>query len=101
MKKKLNAVAFCPLYHLISAILIIFKIVKKLSVAHVCIGNCDDNFKVITKQRKGKFLSISGETAIDNGNNEIRSGGVERNAGGDEKQLIKFAWPNKIRVVHM
>jgi len=30
---------------------------------------------------------------IDNGNNEIRGGGVERDAGGDEKQLIKFAWP--------
>ena len=31
---------------------------------------------------------------IDNSNNEIRGGGVERDAGGDEKQLIKFAWPN-------
>jgi len=30
---------------------------------------------------------------IDNGNNEIRGGGVERDAGRDEKQLIKFAWP--------
>jgi len=30
---------------------------------------------------------------IDNGNNEIRGGGVERDAGGDEKQLIKFTWP--------
>ena len=30
---------------------------------------------------------------IDNGNNEVRGGGVERDAGGDEKQLIKFAWP--------
>jgi len=30
---------------------------------------------------------------INNGNNEIRGGGVERDAGGDEKQLIKFAWP--------
>jgi len=30
---------------------------------------------------------------IDNGNNEIRSSGIERDAGGDEKQLIKFAWP--------
>jgi len=30
---------------------------------------------------------------IDNGNNEIRGGGVERDVGGDEKQLIKFAWP--------
>ena len=27
----------------------------------------------------------------DNGYNEIRGG---RDAGGDEKQLIKFAWPN-------
>jgi len=32
---------------------------------------------------------------IDNGNNEIRGGGVEKDAGGDEKQLIKFAWPNR------
>ena len=31
---------------------------------------------------------------IDNSNNEIRGGGVKRDAGGDEKQLIKFAWPN-------
>ena len=33
----------------------------------------------------------------DNCNNEIRGGGVngvKRDAGGDEKQLIKFAWPN-------
>jgi len=30
---------------------------------------------------------------IDNGNNEIRGGRVEWDAGGDEKQLIKFAWP--------
>jgi len=30
---------------------------------------------------------------IDNGNNETRSGRVERDAGGDEKQLIKFSWP--------
>ena len=30
---------------------------------------------------------------IDNGNNEIRGSGVERDAGGDEKQLIKIAWP--------
>jgi len=30
---------------------------------------------------------------IDNGNNEIRGGGVERDADGDEKQLIKFSWP--------
>jgi len=29
----------------------------------------------------------------DNGNNEIRGGGVERDARGDEKQLVKFAWP--------
>ena len=26
----------------------------------------------------------------DNSNNEIRGGGVKRDAGGDEKQLIKF-----------
>ena len=31
---------------------------------------------------------------IDINNNEIRGGGVERDAGGDETQLIKFAWPN-------
>jgi len=31
---------------------------------------------------------------IDNGNNKIRGSKVERDAGGDEKQLIKFAWPN-------
>ena len=31
---------------------------------------------------------------IDNSNNEIRGGGIKRYAaGGDEKQLIKFAWP--------
>ena len=29
----------------------------------------------------------------DSSNNEIRGGGVKRDAGGDEKQLIKFAWP--------
>ena len=29
----------------------------------------------------------------DNGNYEIRGSGVERDAGGDEKQLIMFAWP--------
>ena len=31
---------------------------------------------------------------IDNSNNEIRGSGIKRDAGGDEKQLIKFAWPN-------
>ena len=30
---------------------------------------------------------------IDNSNNEIRGGAVNRDAGGDEKQLIKFVWP--------
>ena len=30
---------------------------------------------------------------IDNGNNEIRGGGVKRDVGKDEKKLIKFAWP--------
>ena len=30
---------------------------------------------------------------VDNSNTEIRDGGVKRDAGGDEKQLIKFAWP--------
>jgi len=29
-----------------------------------------------------------------NGDNEIRGSGVKRYVGGDEKQLIKFAWPN-------
>ena len=30
---------------------------------------------------------------IDNSNNEIGGGGVERDAGRDEKQLINFGWP--------
>ena len=30
---------------------------------------------------------------IDNSKNESRGGGVQRDAGGDEKQLIKFVWP--------
>ena len=30
---------------------------------------------------------------IDYGNSEIRGSGVERDARGDEKQLIEFAWP--------
>jgi len=30
---------------------------------------------------------------IDNSDNEIRGSGVKRDAGGDEKQLSKFAWP--------
>jgi len=30
---------------------------------------------------------------INNGNNEVRGGGVERDEGGDKKQLIKFASP--------
>ena len=30
---------------------------------------------------------------IDNSHNEIRGSRVERDAGRDEKQLIKFAWP--------
>ena len=29
---------------------------------------------------------------IDNSNNEIRGSGIKRDAGGDEKQLIKLAW---------
>jgi len=36
---------------------------------------------------------------INNGNNEIRGGRVERDAGGDEKQVIKFAWPDMCWVV--
>jgi len=39
-------------------------------------------------------LSFSGKRKYDNGNNEIRGGRVERDAGGDEKQLIKFTWLN-------
>ena len=30
---------------------------------------------------------------IDNSNNEIRGGGVKKDVGGDEKQLIKFVRP--------
>ena len=38
---------------------------------------------------------------IDNSNNEIRGSGVKRDVGGDEKQLIKFAWPkNEIVECH-
>ena len=32
---------------------------------------------------------------IDNSHNETRGGRVERDAGWDEKQLIKFAWPKE------
>jgi len=40
------------------------------------------------------LLSIEKRVNVtDNGNNEIRGSRVERDAGGDEKQLIKFAWP--------
>ena len=35
------------------------------------------------------------EHVADNSNNEIRGGGVKRDVGRDEKQLIKYAWPNK------
>ena len=31
---------------------------------------------------------------IDNSNSEIRGDGIKWDVGGDEKQLIKFAWPN-------
>ena len=34
---------------------------------------------------------------IDNSNNKIRVGGVKRDSGGDEKQLLKFAWPYRDR----
>ena len=38
------------------------------------------------------LLSIEKRVNVtDNGNNEIRGSRVERDAGGDEKQLIKFA----------
>jgi len=30
---------------------------------------------------------------INNGNHEIKGSGVKRDAGGDEKHLIYFAWP--------
>ena len=36
---------------------------------------------------------------IDNSNDEIRGGGVKRDACGDEKQLIKFTWPYYILVM--
>ena len=29
----------------------------------------------------------------DNSNNEIRGGGVKRDAGRDEKLVMEFAWP--------
>ena len=35
---------------------------------------------------------------IDNSNNEIRGGGIKRDVGGDEKQLIKFSWPWSISI---
>ena len=31
---------------------------------------------------------------IDDNNTEIRGSGVKRDVGRDEKQLIKFVWPN-------
>ena len=33
---------------------------------------------------------------IDDSNNEIRRGGVKREVGRNEKQLIKFAWPKEL-----
>ena len=40
------------------------------------------------------FLSIKISVhIIDNNKNESRGGGVQRDVGGDEKQLIKFVWP--------
>ena len=38
-----------------------------------------------------KFVIIRAHV-IDNSNNEIRGGGVKRDVGGDEKQLMKFSW---------
>ena len=38
-------------------------------------------------------IKIHVHDVTDNSNNEIRGGGIKRDAGGDEKQLIKFAWP--------
>ena len=47
------------------------------------------------------FLSIKIRVHVtDDSNNEIRGGGVKRDAGRDEKLLIKFACPNlKITVL--
>ena len=50
---------------------VVLKVIKKLSVAHVCIGNCDDKFEEIVEHRKGKFLSLSGETAATIDSHEI------------------------------
>jgi len=38
-------------------------------------------------------IEICVQHMTDNSNNEIRGGWVGRDAGGDEKQIIKFAWP--------
>ena len=35
---------------------------------------------------------------IDNSNSEIRGSGIIRDVGGDEKQLIRFAWPKLVSV---
>ena len=50
---------------------VVSKVIKKLSVAHVSIGNCDDKFEEIVEHRKGKFLSLSGETAATIDSHEI------------------------------
>ena len=49
---------------------------------------------------KNDFLEICVHM-IDNGNNKIRGGRVERDVhvGGDEKQLIKLAWPKSFHNV--
>jgi len=52
------------------------------------------------------FLSIEIRVhVIDNGNNEIRArirgSRVERDAGEDEKQLIKFAWLPKFCIYNV
>ena len=46
--------------------------------------------KMITSLFKHRNTCAS----IDNGNNKIRGGGVERDAGEDKEQSIKFVWPN-------
>ena len=39
------------------------------------------------------LLSIKIRVHVIESSNNIRGGGVKRDVGGDEKQLIKFAWP--------
>jgi len=41
---------------------VILKIIKKLSVTQVCIGNCGDKFQEIAEHKNGKFLNLARET---------------------------------------